>query len=90
MNKCAQDTCYFSAGAVSFDDIMGKADGSIVWHKYGAVLALFESRWGFMFLIILPALYATVYEVYVISREVRRNIRRDLKKEMNKESNEEE
>jgi hypothetical protein len=43
-----------------------------------------------MFLIILPALYATVYEVYVISREVRRNIRRDLKKEMNKESNEEE
>ena len=90
VNKGAQDTFYFSAGAVSFDDIMGKANGSIVWHRYGAILALFESRWGFMFLIILPALYATVYEVYVISQEVKRNIRRDLKKEMKKESNEEE
>ena len=83
VNKGAQDTFYFSAGAVSFDDIMGKANGSIVWHRYGAILALFESRWGFMFLVILPTLFAIVYEVYYIAIEVKKESNSKKEKEEN-------
>ena len=51
--------------------MIGPANGAIVYHKWGLVLSIFESRWGFMFLVIFPTLFAIVYEIYSIIEEAK-------------------
>ena len=51
---------------VSGEYIIGKADGALVHHKLGTVLNIFTSRWGFMFLVIFPTLFAIIYEIMMI------------------------
>jgi hypothetical protein len=48
-----------------------------LYHKIGAVLRVMESRWGFMFLVCLPTLFALVYEIYNIILEVKSNTKED-------------
>lgn len=67
----AADTYYFGNDAVSYENMMGPAKGAIVIPKIGLLLSILESRWGFMFLIILPTLFAIVYEIYSIVEEVK-------------------
>ena len=67
----AEDTFYFGNDMVSYSDMIGLANGSIVYHGWGLVLSIFESRWGFMFLVIFPTIFAIVYEVYSIIEEAR-------------------
>lgn len=59
---------------VSSEDIIGKADGSKVMHHAGTFLGIFTSRWGFMFLVIFPTLFAIIYEIMMII-----DTRRDMK-----------
>lgn len=59
---------------VSSEYIIGKAETSKVYHKVGAVLNIFSSKWGFMFLVIFPTLFAIIYEIVMIF-ESRRNIK---------------
>lgn len=66
---------------IGYSDIIGKADGSAVYHKVGGVLSVFESQWGFMFLIILPTLFLLVYEIYSIVMEVKKEIKEETKAE---------
>ena len=63
--------------------MIGLANGAIVYHKWGKVLEILESKWGFMFLVILPTLFAIVYEVFAIIDEAR-----EVKKEIEKEEKE--
>ena len=51
---------------VSGSYVIGKADGAKVMHKAGTFLAIFTSRWGFMFLVIFPTLFAIIYEIMMI------------------------
>lgn len=51
---------------VSGQYIIGKADGAKVMHKAGTFLEIFTSRWGFMFLVIFPTLFAIIYEIMMI------------------------
>lgn len=81
----AQDAFYFANDQVSYDKILGLANGAKVMKKWGFVLGLLESKWGFMFLIILPTLYAVVYEVYTIAIEVKKKSAKELA-EVDKES----
>lgn len=74
----ALDSFYFANDEVSYDKILGLANGSKVLKKWGFLLGLLESRWGFMFLIILPTLYAVVYEVYTIAVEVKKKSAKEL------------
>ena len=77
----AESTFYFRAEndnndvnkmtRVGYSDMMGKANGATVWHKWGLVLSILESRWGFMFLVIFPTIFAIVYEVYSIIEEAK-------------------
>jgi hypothetical protein len=60
--------------------MIGLANGSIVYHKWGKLLSIFESRWGFMFLVILPTLFALVYEIYAIIEEAK-EAKRELENE---------
>ena len=63
---------------VSSQYIIGKADGAKVIHKAGTWLSIFTSRWGFMFLVIFPTLFAIIYEIMMIV-DARREIKMDNK-----------
>lgn len=74
----AEDSFYFGETGVSYSNVLGLANGSLKVEKLGFVLGLLESKWGFMFLIILPTLYAVVYEVYSIALEVKNKSKKEL------------
>ena len=68
----AEDSYQFEGNTIiGYGDMMGLANGSIVYHKWGKILSAFESKWGFMFLVILPTIFAIVYEVYSIIEEAK-------------------
>ena len=52
--------------SVSGEYVIGKADGSRVMHKAGTILRVFTSKWGFMFLVIFPTLFAIIYEIMMV------------------------
>ena len=62
-----KETTYTLDGEkVSGEYIIGKLDTAKSYHKLGAILGIFTSKWGFMFLIIFPTLFAIMYEVAMI------------------------
>jgi len=77
----AETAYYVGDTKVSYSDIIGKGNGSIVYHNIGLVLSILESRWGYMFLVILPTLFAFVYEIYAIVNEVKEEAKKDSKEE---------
>ena len=69
----AEDAYYFGDDAVSYGKLIGPASEAKVYHKWGLVLSILESKWGFMFFIIFPTIFAVVYEIYSIIEEVKSN-----------------
>ena len=67
----AEDSYYFGKDVVAHSKMIGLANGAIVYHFWGLVLSIFESRWGFMFLVIFPTIFAIVYEIYSIIEEAK-------------------
>ncbi len=67
----AEDSYYFGDDSVAYGKLIGPANGSIVYHKVGLILSILESKWGFMFFIIFPTIFAVVYEIYSIVEEVK-------------------
>ena len=67
----AEDSYYFGDDVVSFSKMIGPVNGCVKYHKWGLVLSIFESKWGFMFLVIFPTLFAIVYEIYSIIEEAK-------------------
>jgi len=57
---------------ISGQYVIGELDDTKVVNNMGTVLSVFTSRWGFMFLIILPTLFALVYEIVYIVGEVKK------------------
>ena len=66
--------------SVSGEYIIGKVESAKVYHKYGTYLGIFTSRWGFMFLVIFPTLFAIIYEIMMIV-EARRELKMEIKNE---------
>ena len=83
VNDDYEDKYTFTNTPISYGNLIGPANGSRVIHKLGLVLRVFESRWGFMFLVILPTLFAIVYEVYYIAIEVKKESNSKKEKEEN-------
>ena len=81
----AQTAYYIGEYKVSYDEVIGNVNGSMVYKKAGLILSIIESRWGFMFLIILPTIFFAVYEIYAIVNEVKNNSKVDLKEQLRKE-----
>lgn len=68
----AEASYYFGdTDIVAHSKMIGIADNAKVYHGWGLVLSIFESRWGFMFLVIFPTIFAIVYEIYSIIEEAR-------------------
>ena len=51
---------------VSGEYVIGKKETSKSYHSLGAALGLLTSKWGFMFLVIFPTLFAIIYEIMMI------------------------
>lgn len=51
-----------------------------VFRGMGTILGFFESKWGFLLLVVLPTLVAVIYEIYIIILEII-----DIKKEVDNE-----
>lgn len=56
---------------LSSEYFIGKGDTTIRYKKMGAVLNFLESRWGYLFVFILPILVMFIYEIYAIVKEVK-------------------
>ena len=66
---------------VSGEYVIGKSDSAKVYHKLGTYLGIFTSRWGFMFLVIFPTLFAIIYEIMMIV-EARQEIKAAAREEL--------
>lgn len=53
------------------DDVIGKAETSIVYENVGTYLSILESKYGFLILIIFPMLVFFIYEVYIFIEELK-------------------
>ena len=76
------ETTYTLEGDVpiSSQSVIGPVKTANKIEKVGTILGVLESKWGFLFLIVLPALIALLYEISVLFSEIR-----NARKESNKE-----
>lgn len=88
VNQETEDKYTFNEMAISYGNLIGPANGAMVMPKVGLILSIFESRWGFMFLVILPTLFAIVYEVYYIAIEIKKDNKTTSKKDDDDEDEE--
>ena len=87
----AEDTYHFGDNdAVSYGSLIGPVNGTIKYGKVGLILRIFSSRIGFLFLIILPTLFALVYEIFSIVEEAKAEAKAESKAEAKVESPESE
>lgn len=56
---------------LSSESVIGPASTTTKIAKVGMVLAILESKWGFLFLIVLPSLIAFIYEIGVVFSEIK-------------------
>ena len=60
---------------VTYSNVIGNSKTAKVYKGYGLPLSILESKWGFMLFIILPTLFALVYEIYAFASEVRKELK---------------
>lgn len=82
ININKEETTYTMAGDydLSSDYVIGKADTSKVYSNVGSILGFLESKWGFLFIVVLPILIAFIYEIYAIFTEVHKEVKNNKKK----------
>ena len=68
---------------VSGDYVIGTYSNAKTYHKFGTILGVITSKWGFMFLVIFPTLFGTIYEVIRII-DYAKSSKEDDKKEEKK------
>ena len=56
---------------ISSQYVLGPARTAETIEKVGGILGILESKWGFLFLIVLPSLIAFVYQISVVFTEIR-------------------
>lgn len=67
--------------ALSSQFVIGKVEDSIRVPFVGSVMKILESKWGFLFLIVLPVLLAFIYEIYSILVELKASKKQTKKSE---------
>lgn len=56
---------------ISSEYVLGTTKNAQVISGVGAVLGVLESRWGFLFIIVLPSLLAFLYQISVVVSDIR-------------------
>ena len=62
----SETTFVLNDGKVSGDYVIGTKNNAKAYHKLGTILGILTSKWGYMFLVIFPTLFATIYEIIMI------------------------
>ena len=73
---------------ISSTYVLGSANKAEVISKIGTVIGILQSKWGFLFLIVFPALILVINEIGIVFSNVVETIK-EAKKENNKEKKEE-
>lgn len=71
-NKIGENQITFTLkdnSVVGSDNVMGTENNTKILSFFGAVLYVFQSRYGFLFLVIFPLSLLFIYEVYAIYKE---------------------
>lgn len=77
VNVNATESTYTMSGdyQLSSEYVIGKSNTSKVFHKVGSILSFLESKYGFLFIVVLPILIAFLYEIYAIYKEIRAEVK---------------
>lgn len=75
-----ETTYTINENKVSGEFVIGKFETAKVFKGLGVVLGILTSKWGFLFLIILPTLFAIVYEIMMIIAAVKESKQANEKK----------
>lgn len=70
---------------ISGEYVLGTAETAEVIPTVGSILGVLESKWGFLFLIVLPALIAFIYQITVVYSDIKSL--KEENKEQNKDNN---
>ncbi len=64
---------YTIDGKYQYDSsyLIGKEDGSYVFHKIGTILSILESRWGYLFFVVIITLLLFLEELYELYMEIK-------------------
>ena len=70
-----KETTYTLEGErkISSQYVLGPAETAEVIPGVGTVLGILESKWGFLFLIVLPSLLAFIYQISVLIAELKKS-----------------
>ena len=68
-----KETTYTFKGnrKISSQYVLGTSKDVTVINKVGTILSILESKWGFLFIIVLPTLLAFVHQISVVFSELR-------------------
>lgn len=69
---------------VKGEQVLGKAEGVAGMRYVGLALSILTSRWGYLFLVILPTLFFLVYEILLIVDEVKKIKKESLAEKVEK------
>lgn len=51
--------------------LIGEEEGSFVYHKVGTILSILESRWGYLFFVVIITLLLFLEELYELYMEIK-------------------
>ena len=57
---------------VSSQYVLGTHDSTFSLNFFGKVFSVFQSKWGFLLIVVLPLFLAFLYEIYAIYRELKK------------------
>ena len=73
---------------ISGQYVVGASKETIIIPIVGTILGVLESKWGFLFMIVLPALLAFIYQITVVVSELRNSKEDDEEKKSNNDKEE--
>lgn len=73
--------------SVSSEYVLGPLEGSSVIPKAGTVLSILESKWGFLFLIVFPALLLFINQITKIFADIRESSKEEKENIENESKN---
>ncbi len=53
------------------DDIIGKESNTAIYENLGTVLSILESRWGYLFLVVIVTLMLLLQEIFALITEIK-------------------
>ena len=71
--EMSRRTVYTIDGQYQYDSsyLIGEEDGSFVFHKIGGILSVLESRWGYLFFVVIITLLLFLEELYELYMEIK-------------------